>query len=102
MSSWRHGAYRSVVVNEGPLKICDTFLSVENSTKYPRHNVQLLRENMARFSKLAGFAIALNKSVITEEHLAFQNMVEQQYKVLKAKIKEYTDIDDSTLDWSKP
>lgn len=89
------------MVNEGPLKICATFLSRENSTKYPRHNVTLLRENMARFSKLAGFAIALNKSVIKEEHFQFQEMVEKQYAILKVKIKEFTDIEDDELNWPK-
>jgi len=81
------------VVNDGPLKICKTFLSPENVPKYPPHHIALLRQNMARFSKLCGFAIALNKSVIGPQHLQFQQMVEEQYKVLKVKIREFTEVE---------
>jgi len=81
------------MVNEGPLKICQTFLSAEEAPKYPKAQVEDLRSAMGRFIHLCGFAVKLNKSLITQEHVAFQNMVEQHYGNLKLKVKEYTDVE---------
>jgi len=52
----------------------------------------LLKERMADFVKLCGFAIKLNKSLISSEHLPFQAMVEQKYESLREAIRLYTDV----------
>jgi len=77
------------MVNEGPLKICDTFLSVESMPRYRTDQVELLKVKMAMFIKLCGFALALNKRLVTEEQKPFQQMLETHYKSLKIKVAEY-------------
>jgi hypothetical protein len=84
------------MVNEGPLKICEIFLAsgaVDRDGKpYDPQKVAVLKEKMTDFIKMCGFAIKLNKSLISAEHLPFQQMVEQKYESLKEMTKLYTNI----------
>jgi hypothetical protein len=84
------------VVNEGPFRICEIFLNqraVDAQGKpYNPQQIELLREKMSDFTKLCGFAIKLNKSLISAEHLPFQQMVEQKYEALKDAIHLYINI----------
>jgi len=78
------------MVNEGPLKICETFLTRrEGMHVYDNEQVAILTKVLATFVTLCGFAIALNKSLIGPKHIKFQQMVEQQYKILKQQVNEY-------------
>lgn len=85
-----------LVVNEGPLKICEVFLAHgavdADGQQYDPHKIAILKEQMADFVKLCGFAIKLNKSLISSEHLPFQAMVEQKYESLREVIRLYTDV----------
>jgi len=77
------------MVNEGPLKICEIFLSEEAAHKYDKEQLRILREKMVMFIKMCGFAIKLNKSVITSEYLPFQRMVEEKYVALVEATRRY-------------
>ncbi|KAL6049946.1 RasGEF domain-containing protein [Balamuthia mandrillaris] len=80
------------VVNEGPLKICEIFLPPdavdESGQKYDQAKILVLKEKMRAFVKMCGFAIKLNKSLISAEHIPFQNMVEKRYETLKETVEE--------------
>lgn len=84
------------MVNEGPLKICEVFLAPgaadADGQPHDPHKIAILKERMADFVKLCGFAIKLNKSLISSEHLPFQAMVEQKYEALREAIRVYTDV----------
>jgi hypothetical protein len=81
------------VVNEGPMKICEIFLAKDavnpSGQKYDAQKIAYLREKMGQFVKMCGFAIKLNKSLISAEHIPFQQMVETKYKELVDKTKIY-------------
>ncbi len=86
------------VVNEGPLKICEIFLppeavDPETGKRYDPQQIAVLKDHMAAFVRMCGFAIRLNKSLISSEHIPFQNMVEQKYHVLNDTVKRYLDTD---------
>lgn len=55
------------VVNEGPMKICEIFLTKPDQF-HPVH-VDKLKECLRTFVKLCGFAIALNKSLIGPQRI---------------------------------
>ncbi|ELR23198.1 DOCK family protein [Acanthamoeba castellanii str. Neff] len=82
------------MVNEGPLKICETFLppgAIDPDTGKP-YDPQLiahLKEHMSAFVRMCGFAIRLSKSLISSEHIPFQNMVETKYLPLKETVSKY-------------
>jgi hypothetical protein len=84
------------VVNEGPLRICEVFLAPGagdgEGQQHEPHRIVVLKERMTDFVKLCGFAIKLNKSLISSEHLPFQAMVEQKYEALREAIRVYTDV----------
>jgi hypothetical protein len=83
------------VVNEGPLRICEVFLAPgagDGEGQHEPHRIVVLKERMTDFVKLCGFAIKLNKSLISSEHLPFQAMVEQKYEALREAIRVYTDV----------
>lgn len=105
------------MVNEGPLKICETFLppnaiDPDISKPYDPHLIATLKgtffafgaarllaepwlspspqsENMSAFVRMCGFAIRLSKSLISSEHIPFQNMVESKYLTLKETVSKY-------------
>eukprot|EP01087_Luapelamoeba_hula_P004157 TRINITY_DN14106_c0_g1_i1.p1 TRINITY_DN14106_c0_g1~~TRINITY_DN14106_c0_g1_i1.p1 ORF type:complete len:254 (-),score=49.85 TRINITY_DN14106_c0_g1_i1:78-731(-) len=82
------------MVNEGPLKICETFLPegpvLDPSGKpYPPELLMSLRVKMSEFIRMCGFAIRLNKSLISAEHLPFQGMVQVKYDALAEAVKIY-------------
>jgi len=75
------------MVNDGPLKICETFLTRPELFN-PLH-IEQLKQCLQEFIKMCGFAIALNKSIIGPSHIKFQQMVDQHYKILREKIMKY-------------
>jgi hypothetical protein len=83
------------MVNEGPIKICETFLvpdAVDSEGKrYPPDQIAALKEKMVLFVRMCGFAISLNNRIISSEHLPFQKMVEEKYAVLNETVKRYLD-----------
>jgi len=79
------------MVNEGPLRICEIFLT--DPSRYPSEHVARLRKALKDFSLYCGFAMALNKRLLTEKHVEFHNMLEKHYDVMKTKIKGYVDVD---------
>ena len=85
------------MVNEGPLKICETFLSKEERGKYPKDQIKLLETLMVKFVKMCGFGIKLSNQVIYARDLAeykqFQNMIETHYRGMQDKTSVYFNID---------
>ncbi len=84
------------------MRICEVFLGKNakddleeespTTSSYPAEQLALLKEKMTDFIKLCGFAIKLNKSLISSEHLPFQEMVEKKYEALKEATRVYTDV----------
>lgn len=78
------------------MKICEVFLAYRaadvDGHPHDPQRIALLKELMSDFVKLCGFAIKLNKSLISSEHLPFQAMVEQKYEALREAIRVYTDV----------
>jgi len=83
------------VVNEGPLKICEIFLSPNavdpEGQPYNKQQIEYLKVQMAEFVRMCAFAIRLNKSLISQEHIPFQEMVESKYETLAESVKQYLD-----------
>jgi len=77
------------MVNEGPMRICEIFLGPgAEQEQYSQQHIKELKVVMDDFSKVCGFCVALNKSIIDQRHVQFQNMVEEHYKNLKARIRD--------------
>ena len=78
------------MVNEGPFKICDTFLSKEERGNYPKDHIQQLEASMSEFIKVCGFGVKLVNQVIElrqlREYEQFQSMIETQYNEMRKKI----------------
>ena len=87
---------RIEVVNEGPLKICETFLSKEERSKYPKDQIRELETLMKKFVKMCGFGIKLSNQVINARNLIeyqqFQNMIDTHYRGMREKTSVYFDI----------
>ena len=83
------------MVHEGPLKICETYLKAEERGKYPPEQISKLDEAMAEFIKLCGFGVKLVNQVIElrslKEYTQFQEMIENHYKIMRDKLKQYLD-----------
>lgn len=81
------------MVNEGPLKICDTFLSKEARAVQEADGKKVLIERlsyaMSVFVNFCGYATELNKSIIEEKHIAFHNMVTTHLAELRSKVSQY-------------
>ena len=81
------------MVNEGPLKICETFLSKEERGKYPPEQIYQLEEVMSKFIKLCGFAVKLGNQVIEmrglHEYQQFQSMIEDKYVIMREKLNAF-------------
>ncbi|EGG18916.1 DOCK family protein [Cavenderia fasciculata] len=77
------------MVNEGPLKICEVFLSKQNVVNYAPEHVEMLKRSMERFIYFCGLSILLNKRHIQPQHQDFQNMVEKQFDILKKEVNTY-------------
>lgn len=80
------------MVNPGPLKICEIFLTEKAflSKKYPHKDLKTLCNAMNAFVKLCAFAIKLNKANIDASHAKFQAMVEQYHGELEKIVKACT------------
>ena len=80
-------------MHEGPLKICDTFLSQESRKNYPEDQIELLEKSMRDFIKLAGFGVKLSKQVIELRNLSdynqFQTMLDKHYVLMKDAMSKY-------------
>ncbi|EFA83784.1 DOCK family protein [Heterostelium album PN500] len=77
------------MVNEGPLKICEVFLSKSNSSQYNSEHVDQLKKAMERFIHYCGWTIKLNKGLISPQHQDFQNMVEKQFELYPGNITTF-------------
>lgn len=81
------------MVNEGPLKICESYLAAELRSQYPKDQTDLLEDLMKKFIKLCGFGIKLANQVIfarqMTEHEQFMQMLEKHYAILKEKVATY-------------
>jgi len=81
------------MVNEGPIKICETFLSVEERGNYPKEHIELLEMEMKKFINRCGFAVKLANQVIEtrqlNEYLEFQKMIADHYNKMKEKLAPY-------------
>ena len=84
-------------MNEGPLKICETFLSKEERGKYPKEQIKELETLMIKFVKMCGFGVKLSGQVIDARELSeyqqFQNMIDLHYRGMKEKTSVYFNID---------
>lgn len=80
------------MVNPGPIKICEIFLSEKafNSKKYTHKDLRQLCNALNQFVKLCAFAIKLNKANIDASHAKFQAMVEQFHGELEKIVKQCT------------
>ena len=77
------------MVNEGPLKICETFLNEDAArTARPEH-VELLTTAMCNFVELCAAAIQLDQMLIGPKHRKFHEMIEKYYEDLYAKSAVY-------------
>eukprot|EP00339_Tiarina_fusa_P001603 CAMPEP_0116997064 /NCGR_PEP_ID=MMETSP0472-20121206/641_1 /TAXON_ID=693140 ORGANISM="Tiarina fusus, Strain LIS" /NCGR_SAMPLE_ID=MMETSP0472 /ASSEMBLY_ACC=CAM_ASM_000603 /LENGTH=540 /DNA_ID=CAMNT_0004695853 /DNA_START=147 /DNA_END=1769 /DNA_ORIENTATION=+ len=81
------------MVHEGPLKICETYLSKGERDKHPADQIEKLDVAMSEFIKLCGFGVKLVNQVIELRHLTeyeqFQEMIEKHYKIMREKLKQY-------------
>jgi hypothetical protein len=84
----------SPMVNEGPLKICETFLT--KPEQYNSEHIDKLRQALHDFVWTCGFAISLNRSLIGPQHIQFQKMVEGHYKILKDKVSKFVNPNSSS------
>ncbi|EAL73033.1 DOCK family protein [Dictyostelium discoideum AX4] len=77
------------MVNEGPLKICEIFLSPKTINNFNADHVDQLKKAMEKFIIYCGFTLRLSRSIISVQLQEFQNMIEEQYKTLKGQINSY-------------
>ena len=77
------------MVNEGPLKICETFLSdAARQTERPEH-VALLATAMCNFVELCAAALQLDQMLIGPKHRRFHEMLEAHYESLYTAVSRY-------------
>jgi len=69
------------MVNPGPIRVCETFLTKEaiESGAYPVKDVLRLMQAMEFFVKKCGFAVKLNQYVTEEKHRKFNEMIDKSY-----------------------
>jgi len=81
------------MVNEGPLKICETYLKKGEREKHPETKISELEEAMKEFIKLCGFGVKLVNQVIElrqlSEYEQFQTMIEKHYEIMREKLRTY-------------
>jgi len=77
------------MVNPGPIRVCDTFLSphVVKDHVWPKEHTLRLIAAMEVFVKKCGFAVKLNQYVMEEKHEKFTKMIEKSYAQLEATVK---------------
>lgn len=78
------------MVNPGPLKICEIFLSPNEMVNYPKKEVELLIQAMEDFTRACEIAVKFNREVMEEKHAKFTDMIEKNFKDLKQQIESYT------------
>jgi len=77
------------MVNEGPLKLCETFLSDEAKASEKPEHVRLLTLAMSNFVELCAAAIQLDQMLIGPQHRKFHMMIEKYYQDLCSKSEVY-------------
>jgi len=72
------------MVNPGPIRVCETFLTKEiiDTCTYPPQDVLRLTQAMEVFVKKCGFAVKLNQYVTEEKHRRFNEMIDKSYNQL--------------------
>ena len=77
------------MVNEGPLKLCETFLSAEARKSAKPEHVEMLTLAMCNFVELCAAAIQLDQMLIGPQHRKFHQMIETYYADLCKKSEVY-------------
>jgi len=77
------------MVNEGPLKICETFLSAEARLTQNKDLVNKLSWAMTMFVDFCGYATKLNDGIIEDKHVNFQKMIVKYLDELRTKVEPY-------------
>uniref|UniRef100_A0A8C8VFE9 Dedicator of cytokinesis 10 n=1 Tax=Pelusios castaneus TaxID=367368 RepID=A0A8C8VFE9_9SAUR len=70
----------SVKVNAGPMAYARAFLEETNAKKYPDNQVKLLKEIFRQFAEACGHALEVNKRLIKEDQLEYQEEMKVHYK----------------------
>ncbi|KAM7160164.1 dedicator of cytokinesis protein 10 isoform 6-T6 [Macrochelys suwanniensis] len=70
----------SVKVNAGPMAYARAFLEETNAKKYPDNQVKLLKEIFRQFAEACGHALEVNKRLIKEDQLEYQEEMKSHYK----------------------
>ncbi|XP_039343159.1 dedicator of cytokinesis protein 10 isoform X9 [Mauremys reevesii] len=70
----------SVKVNAGPMAYARAFLEETNAKKYPDNQVKLLKEIFRQFAEACGLALEVNKRLIKEDQLEYQEEMKSHYK----------------------
>ncbi|XP_074859911.1 dedicator of cytokinesis protein 10 isoform X1 [Carettochelys insculpta] len=70
----------SVKVNAGPMAYARAFLEETNAKKYPDNQVKLLKEIFRQFAEACGHALEVNKRLIKEDQLEYQEEMMSHYK----------------------
>ncbi|XP_075793694.1 dedicator of cytokinesis protein 10 isoform X13 [Pelodiscus sinensis] len=70
----------SVKVNAGPMAYARAFLEETNAKKYPDNQVKLLKEIFRQFAETCGHALEVNKRLIKEDQLEYQEEMKSHYK----------------------
>lgn len=78
-----------LVVNMGPIKVCEIFLNPERikAREYPVEHVRELMQAMETFLVKCAFAIRLNKYVMEEKHAKMTELIEKSFASLEVTVK---------------
>uniref|UniRef100_A0A6B2KZ43 DOCKER domain-containing protein n=1 Tax=Arcella intermedia TaxID=1963864 RepID=A0A6B2KZ43_9EUKA len=92
------------MVNPGPMRICETFLSVSaiQEGHYKKEDIIKLINAMDIFIKKCGFAVRLNRYVIEEKHIKFAQMIESSYSQLSVTVEQAIADAKKVLDIKEP
>ncbi|KAH3766773.1 DOCK family protein [Pelomyxa schiedti] len=77
------------MVNEGPLKICETFLSPEARATHRKEHIDKLSWAMATFIDFCGYATQLNHSIIDEKHVKFHQMICDHLATMRSRVTPF-------------
>ncbi|EMP37272.1 Dedicator of cytokinesis protein 10, partial [Chelonia mydas] len=78
----------SVKVNAGPMAYARAFLEETNAKKYPDNQVKLLKEIFRQFAEACGHALEVNKRLIKEDQLEYQEEMKSHYKDMLSELSE--------------
>eukprot|EP00007_Cunea_sp_BSH-02190019_P004159 CAMPEP_0174230200 /NCGR_PEP_ID=MMETSP0417-20130205/1005_1 /TAXON_ID=242541 /ORGANISM="Mayorella sp, Strain BSH-02190019" /LENGTH=1996 /DNA_ID=CAMNT_0015307841 /DNA_START=193 /DNA_END=6183 /DNA_ORIENTATION=- len=76
-------------VNAGPLEFCRVFLGPDHVHKYQPAEVKALKHAMGEFVKTCVKALAVNKSIIDADQIAFHDQLVKGYVSMKTEVLKY-------------